>query len=299
MPERRIVVGVDFTAPSLHALQWTSRHLAAGAVLVPAHVVCVPQPPAFLRGYHPPVQQLIENAKRGAHARLAELSESLTPATMSPEIRVGRPEIELPRLASELGAELLVIGAHGERPGVWQLLGGSAERVVRGASRPVLLARGLEGELRTVLVALDDAPCTDAELAWSARIATQTGAAIIALHVVSRLFLGATAMAASEPERRRAHEQLVDQADAWLRTQLAGAGLPAARSAIAFGDPGLEIVSAAVRFGADLVIVGRQGGGRAGGMVLGSVAEFVLRHGRHAVLVVPEQGAVPEREVEQ
>jgi nucleotide-binding universal stress UspA family protein len=258
----------------------------------------LPQAPAFLRGYHPPVEQLIENAKRGAQARLAELSASLAPATVRPELRVGRPEIELPQLAAELGAELLVIGPHGERPGVWQLLGSTAERVVRGTPRPVLLARGLGGELRTVLVALDDAPGTDSELAWSVRIAAQTGAAIIALHVVSRLFLGAIAMAASEPERRRAHEQLVDQADTWLRTRLAGAGLPTARSAIAFGDPGLEIVSAAVRFGADLVIVGRQGGGRAGGMFLGSVAEFVLRHGRQAVLVVPEQGTVPQREVE-
>jgi nucleotide-binding universal stress UspA family protein len=148
-------------------------------------------------------------------------------------------------------------------------------------------------------VALDDSPGVGAELAWSARIAAQTGAEVIALHVVSRLFLGAVAVAASEPERRRAHEQLVHQADAWLRTQLAGGGLSAARSAIAFGDPGLEIVSATVRFGADLVIIGRQGAGRAG-MLLGSVAEFVLRHGRNAVLVIPGRGTVlPNTEVEQ
>src|SRR5687768_14348871 len=109
MTDRHIVVGVDFTPPSLDALRWTSGHLAAGAVLVPAHVVCVPQPPAFLRGYHPPAEQLIENARRGAHARLAEVCASLAPVPVRPELRVGPPEVELPRLAKELGAELLVV----------------------------------------------------------------------------------------------------------------------------------------------------------------------------------------------
>ena len=165
-----MVVGIDFTPPSLNALRWVIAQLGADAIVVPVHVVCVPQPPSFLRNYYPPIEQLIENARLGAERRLGELCASLPPARLRPEIRVGRPEIELQRVAGELGAELLVVGAHGTRPGMWQLLGSTAERVVRGGAQSVLLARELPpGWPRTILVALDDASVTPAELAWTAR----------------------------------------------------------------------------------------------------------------------------------
>lgn len=293
MADRYIVIAVDFTPPSLDALRWAVAHLGAGTVLVPAHVICVPEPPRFLRGFQPPTEQLIENARLGAEQRLRDLCASLAPAPLRPEIRVGRPETELPRLAAELGAELLVIGAHAERPGVWQLLGSTAERVVRGASHSVLLARGLPaGGVRTILVALDESEVTSSSLAWAARLAAGTRAEVIALHVVSRMLMGAMAVAASEPEWRRAQRQLREHADAWLREQLDAAGLPAAKTEVALGDPGLEILSATVRFGADLLVIGRHGARAGAGAFLGSVAEFLLRNGRESVLVVTE-GSCP------
>jgi nucleotide-binding universal stress UspA family protein len=77
MAGRDIVVGVDFSEPSLTAARWTARHLAGDASLVLAHAVCVPEPPRFLRELHPPVQPLIDDARRGAEARLAELAGEL------------------------------------------------------------------------------------------------------------------------------------------------------------------------------------------------------------------------------
>jgi nucleotide-binding universal stress UspA family protein len=54
----------------------------------------------------------------------------------------------------------------------------------------------------------------------------------------------------------------------------------------AFGDTGLEILSAVERYGADLLVIGRHGARRASGGFLGSVAEFLLRNGSGPVLAV-------------
>jgi nucleotide-binding universal stress UspA family protein len=101
------------------------------------------------------------------------------------EVRVGRrPEEELCRLAEELQAELLVIGPHGERPGIWRLLGSTAERAVRAAPASVLLARGLPADgVKTIAVALDEAEITSSVAEWAALLARRFAARVVALHV--------------------------------------------------------------------------------------------------------------------
>ncbi|HET9463987.1 MAG TPA: universal stress protein [Gemmatimonadales bacterium] len=42
MPGPHIVVGIDFSDPSLAAAGWTARHLADDATIVLAHAVCIP-----------------------------------------------------------------------------------------------------------------------------------------------------------------------------------------------------------------------------------------------------------------
>jgi nucleotide-binding universal stress UspA family protein len=95
-------------------------------------------------------------------------------------------------------------------------------------------------------------------------------------------------VAASPSERQRAQEQLRRQAELWLREQIPSAAGEAVGVEACFGDPGLEILSAVERYGADLLVIGRHGARRASGTFLGSVAEFLLRNGSGPVLAIAD-----------
>jgi nucleotide-binding universal stress UspA family protein len=288
MPDRHTVIGIDFSEPSLTAARWAARHLADDSVLVLAHAVSIPEPPRFLRGFYPPTQPVMEDALRGGQVRLEQLAKELATRKVRVEVRVGRsPDEALSTLAEELEAELLVIGPHGERPGIWRLLGGTAERVVRRVPSSVLLARGLPADgVKTIVLALDESEITDALIQWTSMLADRYEAKVVVLHVVHHFLYGATRMAASPTERQRAEEQLQRHAEQWCRGQFPFASGDRGKVEVAFGDIGLEILSAIERYKADLLIIGRHGARIASGGFLGSVAEFLLRNGSGPVLVV-------------
>lgn len=60
-----------------------------------------------------------------------------------------------------------------------------------------------------------------------------------------------------------------------------------------FGDPAEEVIAAAARMDADMIVMGSRGMGRLGSAILGSVATAMLRSAPCTVLVVRE----PEDEV--
>ena len=291
MTSRYIVVGVDFSQSSVAAARWISSHLANDEELILAHAIYVPAPPRFLRGLHPPIEPLVEDARRGAELRLRELSPSLGAARIRHEVRVGRPDEVLIEIAQEYRADLVVIGPHGDRPGMWKLLGGTAERAVWGLPAPVLLARGLPpGPVKTQLVALDESDVTPSVIEWAGRIATRQAAHTIVMYVVNPLLAGAATFAAGSSERLAAERQIRASGEAWLREQVAGTALEGAALEIAFGDSGFEILGGIQRFGADLVIIGRNAPGRGRMTSLGGTTAFILRNGDGPVLVVSRPG---------
>lgn len=288
MRDRPIVVGIDFAEPSLAAARWTARHLLDGK-LVLAHSVWVPEPPPFLSGYYPPTATLIEDATRGAEERLRELSTTLErPAEAA--VRVGRPEDTLPTVAGEMEARLLVVGSHGPRCGVWKLLGSTAERIARHSPQPLLLARNLPQDgVRVVLVAVDDSGFTPAMLEWIPAMTRLEGARVVVIRVVSPMLAGFVKVAASESEFAAADRQPRQSARAWLGSQIDEAGIIADID-VSVGDVCFELLRAANRHAADLIILGSHDTRR--GRFLGSTAEFVLRQGSGPVLMA--QASVAE-----
>jgi nucleotide-binding universal stress UspA family protein len=287
--DRTVVVGVDLGEPSLAVAHWVASHLERPERVVLTHVVSVPSPPKFLRAFYPPSDQFVEDARIGAEARMRDLAATLDGASIRTEVRIGRPEQELAAAVSASGARLLVVGPHAQRPGLARLLGGTAERIARHASSSLLLARGLPaGAPATVLLALDDSGLADAMLAWGTWCARRFGARLVVLHVVPVGLAMTVVPGASATELERARQKLMARAQEWLPGRLSAAGLDSASTEVAFGDPGLEILSAVQRFGAGLLIIGRHGSGSSGGPFLGSVTEFLLRNGSAPVLVVAD-----------
>lgn len=293
----RVVVGMDFSPPAEAAARWTARHFAPGAELVLVHVVAVPHPPRFLTGAFPPRETVIRTARAGADRRMRELSESLGAQRIWIEIREGDPADEIAAVATEYSADVTVVGPHGARPGIWDRPGGTADKIVRHAHVPVLLAANPgDAPPRRLLVPIDDSQLTGAVLAWTRLLAERPDTEVTVLHVVSSTMLnellsaGAVVSGVMTPIPDQVLTNVEVDTGAWLQRTIADAGLdrPGVSTQVIAGDPATEILAAARRLDADMIVMGSSTGGLRAAL-LGSVAREVLRAARQPVLVVRER----------
>ena len=289
----RIVVGIDFSAPSVEAAQWVASALAPGAELALVHVISIPEAPPIVRSKFPNRELLVDTVRVGAEKRLREISLSLRPGRVWLEVREGPAVESLIKFADEFSADLLVAGAHGERPGLAEGLGTTAEHLVRASTHPVMLVeRPGKSRPAHILVAAEKSDATTTALRWAALLSESLDARVTAFHVVP----GAVASSAFAAEGPAAPPPgpvptaaMTQTPDPWTE-RVISAGVPRERagSATAFGDPTREILSAVGRLGVDVVVMGRREAGNFRRAVLGSVVTGVLRGATCPVLVVPD-----------
>ena len=146
---------------------------------------------------------------------------------------------------------------------------------------------------RRILVAVDQTIASRWATRLAAQLAAATGARIALMHVldISRGFspeFGFVDETAIE-RLRPFGEELLDRAAAAVLE----AGVPVDRI-VHEGDPPYEIVAAADRWGADLVVVGTHGHGRLARLLLGSTAETVVRSAHCPVLTVGHEPTAAE-----
>jgi universal stress protein E len=291
----KLAIGIDFSTPSVEAASWAARHFAPGAELVLVHVISIPEAPPIVRSRFPRRDLLIDTVREGAEKKLRELSLSLSAGRVWLEIREGNPVECLTDVAAEFSADIIVAGAHGERPGVQEALGTTAEHLVRAASCPVLLHAGPGLTPPThILVPVDKSEHALHALRWAGELSRRYGIKVTAMHVMtagiaSSALAAATIVSGVPPIDPPPHLSTVEMTDQWLESAVA-AGVPRERAAseVAFGEPTREILGAADRLTADLIVIGRRGEGKIRRAVLGSVVDGVLRGTACPVLVVPE-----------
>ena len=141
---------------------------------------------------------------------------------------------------------------------------------------------------KRILVATDFSACADAARVVATALARALGATLALVHVQSPLPTyafaegGALDLARLEDEQRRwALERLEIQAEETARA----AGI-AVTTAIRVGTPAAEIVEAAREAGADVIVVGTHGRTGLNRLLIGSVAERVVRTAPCPVLTV-------------
>ena len=140
---RTILCAVDFSETSdaalEHAVSLAEQH---GAALVLVHAWQLPAyaiPEDAIVASPQYIGQLHTELQKSLDAAVARVAGGKV--KVSGKLGEGPAHLEIDRLASELGADLVVIGTHGRTGLSHVLLGSTAERVVRTCPVPVFTVR--------------------------------------------------------------------------------------------------------------------------------------------------------------
>lgn len=136
---RRIVVGVDGSAPSLRALEWAARQADLTDSMV--EIVMSWEPP-LVHGWVPPVREnghIKEKLRRSLDAIVAKLLAEHPALVVETKFVEGHPAPLL--IEASRGAEVLVVGCRGHGAFVGMLVGSVSEHCVAQAKCPVLVYR--------------------------------------------------------------------------------------------------------------------------------------------------------------
>lgn len=281
---RMILLATDFSERSDRALRRAALLArATGAELQLVHVVDDDRP-----------RRIVEHETGDARRLLHDLGHSLRNhdgIRCSTSIVLADPFAGIARAATDTGADLLVIGPHRRHLLRDAFAGTTAERVIRTAACPVLMANGPPvGPWRHLLLTTDLSEASRAALRRFAALKIGEGAARTALHVFDAPALR-LAMAGTLPEDARGAYLDEERAAAAGRLTefLASTGLSDADPIVrrSGSPPAHEILGAAEEIGADLLVLSSVGKGTLARAILGSVAAQVLTSALVDVLVVP------------
>lgn len=152
-----------------------------------------------------------------------------------------------------------------------------------------------EKNSRGILVCVDGSAASDAAVAWATREATMRAMPITLMHAVPPVVVGwpAGKLYADIPEwQREIAEQVIDQARGVVTANVAGADRPEMRTEIIYSSVLPTLIDTSRD--AWMIVVGRQGLGALGRLLLGSVTAGLLQHAHCPVAVIhTEEGAAP------
>jgi nucleotide-binding universal stress UspA family protein len=285
-----VVIGVDFSEPSIEAAQWTARVLAPGATLVLVHVLDGPRLPSYVADIGS--AEAVSKDDAAAERRLEAVGASLDGGQVRTVVRHGRATDVLQAVVHETGADVLVVGKHNPRGRLIDALGSTAEKLLHVCTAPVLLARGLsDGVPRSILVPVDDSANSRHVLATAAALVRWFDAKATVLHVMSSNIPGRVRLVSASGATHALQDKLIASVKGWLGRMAAEAGFEESRmeTMVVMGDARIEIPHVAETIGADFVVKGRHGAGAASQLLLGSVARLTLRRVECPVLVISER----------
>lgn len=234
-----------------------------------------------------------------ASGYLDTLARELSDAGLKVTTRVawGRPSDMIRQIADEASADLIVMTTHGRSGIARWLIGSVADNLLRTANRPLLLVRAQEEtpaplNVRSILVPLDGSHLAESGLTFVKGFARQLSARVI----LERVIVPPTILYAEQyiPSSSPILEDLEADARDYLETERERVESEDINVMISVDDgfPVETIINAAERFGADVIVLtshGRTGPAR---MILGSVADGLVRQSNRPCLIVPARAVV-------
>jgi nucleotide-binding universal stress UspA family protein len=289
-----IVAGVDLSIPSDQALERAAGlALQAGAPLILVHAQADDAPLEHAD------QAMLEQLGEVSAAMRAEAAQQLSKHVqrlaargVNVELvnRTGSPGEVVAEVAKERAADLIVIGTHGHTGLQRFLLGSVATSVLRHAPCDVLVCRGMSGPSAFLrpLVATDFSAAAGRALRNAAMLSTR-GAAIEVIHAwqLPAGSWGATLLGQARFPWSTVRDAVLTSAQAQADKLVAAytdLGHPL-HVQLVQGPPASVITHAAEAGAHDLIAIGTHGHRGFRRLLLGSVAESVIRHAPCSVLV--------------
>ena len=297
-----VLVPTDFSAESFKALRYgaaLARKFGAKLHVVHVSEIDFAAPGPALPGRDPllsdteiarALKQQFETAPGGAIAAIFHG-------------RTGRAFDQICRFAREIEADLIVMSTHG-RTGLKRIfLGSNAERVVQHSSLPVLVVRQSEQEfiadgqslqIQKILVPTDFSTSSMEALDYAVAFGRDFGARLVLLHSVS-----IPEFISADPDGPHHLGPTIEEtrvaAEGQMREFVQGIDFDQVpfETQITMGRPTEMICGYAEKKEIDLIITSTHG--RTGFMhvLIGSVAEHLVRYAHSPVLVVP--GSIKQR----
>ncbi|MGH9680221.1 MAG: universal stress protein [Candidatus Acidiferrales bacterium] len=279
----RVLVAIDGSKSSEGTLQAVSAQFhppeIAVRVLNVVQPLSVAVPPQIDAGFAPE----LEAQRNDARELVDRAAKSLAAAGFqaATEVREGDVREKILESAKDWRADLILVGSHGHKGLPHLLLGSVAEAVARHARCSVEVVR-TPPSFAKVLLAVDDSKFSESAVQALMRQLRPGQAAISILHVVDlRLPIPTSDAGGFRQESLNRGRELVDR----VKRQLAGAGIKA-EAVIEEADPRSGIVDYAKKWGANLILTGSHGRKGIDHFLMGSVAEYVIRHAPCSVQIV-------------
>ncbi len=289
---RSVLIAVDLTPGSDRVLgRLALLPLPEDARVTLVHVV--PEALATVEQY---------KAERDAKRALAEEAhhlEALLPksASVQPVVRAGAAAKEIAACASEVGAELIVMGRGGGKVLRETFLGSTAERVVRQAQRPTLVVRlPARRAYRRPAIALDLDRAAREVVRVLLRVLPPPRPPVEVIHAFDIPYYGMIYPSFSDGEaaelKGELRARLAGELSAVLVEASADANVhpgerPPWKMNVRHGSPRVVVAKATHKAETDLLVLGTRGFSGAAYVFLGTVAGDLLRSARCDVLVVP------------
>ncbi len=298
MDVKRILCPLDFSEPSAHALDQAVQ-LARGydARLTVLHVrpTVVPHPDISPEGHMAP--WLVAELETLRQRVLAACADAAAGVQVDAVASAGDPVHEILSHANTLTADLIVLGTHGLSGFQHLVLGSVTEKVLRRAACPVLTvpprASDVDARFTRILCAVDFSDCSQHAVTFAAALARQAGASLSLLHVIEwpwheSAIPETVGVSVAQAQAMADYRRYLETGAAERLAAIGAAAMPdrPVSTSVSFGRPYVELLDAARRSGADLIVLGVRGRGPVDLGFFGSTANHVVRSATCPVLTV-------------
>jgi nucleotide-binding universal stress UspA family protein len=288
MSFKKILCPTDFSAGSQHALQVAARLASeANGELVVAHSFYVP-PLALGVEYTFPLDTLqrIEEDAEGLLAEAVKEARALGAKHVSSKLLKGLPWHEIVQMLDAQAFDLAVMGTQGRTGLARVLLGSVAEKIVRHAPCSVMAVHpgDLPKPFNHVLCPVDFSDSSQHAVELAAQLAAPGGSGITLLHVVEVpvAYAGEPPVPGFMEDLDKRSAELLQNWAKRLETEVT---VPVT-TRMRIGTPGSQALAVLDRDPTvDLVVMGSHGRTGIKRVLLGSVAEKVVRHAKCPVVV--------------
>jgi nucleotide-binding universal stress UspA family protein len=271
-----IIVGIDGSDGSRAALRWAARTAAAGGNRLRAVGAWQYPGRAAIPGGTPPLLDPEGMDEQTCDMVRAVVREELGATAEQVDVEAGRGPAAsvLLALVAASRAEMLVLGARGLGGFSGLLLGSVSQECVEHSPAPVVILRS-DAELSDgpIVVGLDGSDGAARALEWTIDLAATVGAPIVAVNAALTGANNAMIDAARQEFERWCAPIRARGIDYQLHVDA--------------GDARTILEQAADDTDASLLVVGTRGLGAIRGLLLGSVAGYIVRYATRPIAVVP------------